>query len=260
MFDVNSDGNLLYSLDTGSGNTAAPPAGSLFSPDSADQDDASQEPLEDSSLLSPDAPEPPADIDLEVDSDPDSSSSSTGSGNNVVFPEIQDFSVTTSGDVYIYPDSPEEEPLAELRSVFSANVLGLPNSTSLSYLEDVVAGYPSWYKYMAFKSDANYSQSMVLWIAPQGVKSASQNRLEFTDVDCIEVAYVRSGSTNYYEYRSAHYDSYSIPYDPEVFLYTNVVGGYAQFERSSISFSTGLLFAALAAVIMFRIFKGGGKK
>lgn len=201
MFESDDDGNLTYVPETGSGNSVSLPDGSLFAPGSESEEVASEVPLEGQAP----APEEP-----EADSEDDLFPVVTGSGNNVQIPVLQnveEMSITTSGNVYVYPEVPDAEPLAEARSVSSATVLGLPNSTSLSYLEDVARGYPSWYKYMAFKSDASYSQSMVLWIAPQGVKNASQQRIDFTDVDCVEVAYVRSGSTNYYQYRSVHYPS-----------------------------------------------------
>lgn len=192
----------------------------------------------------------------------------TGSGNSVVFPELTgsgnlaappvyvpvlseegDFSVTTSGDVYIYPESPEMEALAEDRSVYAADVLGLPNSSSLQYLEDVAGTYPDWYKYMAFKSDANYSQSMALWIAPKASVSGSQNRVTFEDADCIEVRYVRSGTSNYYQYVRTHYDSYQVAFDSDVFLYTNIVDGYARFDiPQGISPALGLVALVLGFI------------
>lgn len=253
MFDVDENGNMSYAPETGSGNSVVPPAGSLFGVPAQPEEDFPEESLADGASV-PEVPEaPPADTDMEV----------TGSGNGVQLPpvigSVDGFSVTTSGDVYIYPDGPDAEPLAEMRSAYSATVLGLPNGTSLSYLEGVVAGYPSWYKYMAFKSDTNYSQSMVLWVAPQGEKSSSQNRMDFTDVDCIEVAYVRSGSSYTYEYRSSHYDSYQVAYDPAVFLYTNIVDGYAEFDAQHPLPVAGILFLVFVVIVLLCIFRGGGR-
>lgn len=185
----------------------------------------------------------------------------TGSGNAVYVPVASpdgDFSVTTSGDVYIYPELPDAEPLAEDRSAYSASVQGLPNSTSLAYLEDVAAGYPSWYSYMCFKTDSSYSQSMALWIGPKAEKNPSQNRIDFPDgVDCIEVRYVRNGSSSsyYYQYAKTHYGSYQIPYSSGVFLYTDVVDGYAELERpAGFPLAPVLIFGA-AVALLFMMFR-----
>lgn len=164
----------------------------------------------------------------------------------------------TVGNVYIYPETADGLP--EDRSVGAANVLGLPNSTSLQYLEDVVRGYPSHYKYLAFKTDANYAQSMVLYIAPKAEKNSAQNRIDFQDVDCVQVYYGYSGGSYYYNYTYNHYNSYSVPYNTNVFLYTNVVDGYAVFDRPASFPVAGCLFAAFALAVLLIIFKGGGKK
>lgn len=256
MFDVDTNGDLLYVPDTGSGNAAALPAGTLFDPDPDSSAAVMEDPTE-SSLPTPEiGQDDPADVDILPLESPEPLL--TGSGNAVSLPIGDDITLSTSGDIYIYPETGAAD-LPEARSATSASVEGLPNSTSLSYLEDVVNGYPSWYKYMAFKSDASYSQSMVLWIAPQGVKNASQNRIDFTDVDCIDVAYTRSGSTNYYQYRKTHYDSYQIPYDSDVFLYTNVVDGYAQFLPEESIPVKSILFSVFLLVVGLLIFRGGGK-
>lgn len=169
--------------------------------------------------------------------------------------EPEELSVTTSGDIYIYPDGPEEEMPAEARAVSAATVTGLPNSSSLQYLEDVMRGYPSHYKYMAFKSDANYSQSMVLYVGAAGEKNPAQNRIDLTDVDQIEVQYTRSGSTYYYSYYKTHFDSYQISYNSDVFLYTNVVDGYAQFDLPKSFPVSGYLFLALGIAVLGLIFR-----
>ncbi|AXF52338.1 MAG: hypothetical protein [Inoviridae sp.] len=113
---------------------------------------------------------------------------------------------------------------------------------------------------MAFKTDASYSQSMVLYIGAIGEKNASQNRLDFKNVDRIEINYVRSGSTYYYQYQKYHYDSYQIPYNTDVFLYTNVVDGYAVFDSPGPYSVTALLFLAFAIAIISLIVKGVGKR
>lgn len=175
--------------------------------------------------------------------------------NPMINLEPEELSVTTSGDIYIYPDVPEEEMPAEARAVTSATVTGLPNSSSLQYLEDVMRGYPSHYKYMAFKSDANYSQSMVLYVGAAGEKNPAQNRIDLTDVDQIEVQYTRSGSTYYYSYYKTHFDSYQISYDSDVFLYTNVVEGYAQFDLPKSFPVSGYIFLALCVAVLALIFR-----
>lgn len=273
MFQVDDAGNLIY-MDTESP-----------SPDA---------PLDSDSLYVPPAQEPssaPPDVNEEAEETPETESGvSEGDplpspspepplldefGNPVITPapdlpvtvpvnglsvQGEDVSLTTSGDVYIYPELPEDPSLPEIRSAFSANVTGLPNATSTQYLENVARGYPSHYKYMAFKSDANYSQSMVLWIGASGEKNPSQNRIDFKDVDCVEVRYIRSGNGYYYAYNKVHYDSYQVPYDGNVFLYTNVVDGYAEFDIPSLPSVSLLLFLAAAAAILFLAFRGGGRK
>lgn len=262
MFNVGEDGTLLYVPDPDAVPSPSPDGGSLFDV----PEDAPQAPEE--GVLEGQAADPQAPEDAAADGVPEGLTGSgnsvslpTGSGNAVYVPVASpdgDFSVTTSGDVYIYPEVPEEA-LAEARSSSAATVLGLPNATSLQYLEDVAVGYPSWYKYMAFKTDANYSQSMVLYIAPQGGRAASQQRIDFTDVDCIEVRYVRSGTTNYYQYAKTHYDSYQVAYDSDVFLYTNVVDGYARLDLQQPFPVSRILFLALAVSVILLILRGGGK-
>lgn len=268
MFDVDEDGALIYVPDNDAGDSAADADGTLFDgspePSEALEMDAFEDALDDeaSDEELPASDEEPGLADEDIDS------SLTGSGNSVTLPVSglsisgEEMSITTSGDVYIYPELPDEEPLSEMRSAYSATVQGLPNTTSLAYLEDVAAGYPSWYKYMAFKTDANYSQSMALWIAPVAVKNPAQNRIDFSGgVDCIQVNYVRSGSTStyYYQYSKTHYDSYQIPYDSDVFLYTDVVDGYAELDVMEPYSITGIALLAFAVVVAFKILRGGGK-
>lgn len=269
MFDVDENGDLTYVPDESDPVDDAPD-GTLYDPGPADTetdpsapletDPAPEDPVADEGTGEEITADPVADDPLEVTPPP-----LTGSGNMVYVPfavpaEDSEVSLTTSGDVYIYPDGPEAEPLAEARSAYTANVLGLPSSSSLEYLRDVAAGYPSWYSYMAFKTDSNYSQSMALWIGPKAVKASGQNRIDFTDgVDCIEVAYIRSGSTNYYQYKSAHYGSYSIAYDSDVFLYTDVVDGYAQLVPEESLHLPVILVAAFVLALVLMIFRGGSK-
>lgn len=255
MFDVNENGDLIYSNPSGATPVPGIPGGSLYdAPEEtpAPQDDGIDSPsgdasadiqIPDGSLSSPD----PGRIDSDV------------SGGDA-FPVSGDLSLTTSGDIYIYPDIPADASLLDDRSAASATVLGLPNTASLQYLEDAARGYPSWYKYMAFKTDASYSQSMVLYIGAAGEKNPSQNRIDFTNVDRIEINYIRSGTTNYYQYQKYHYDSCQVPYNTDVFLYTNVVDGYAEFDLPSGLPVAGILFTALAVGIVSLILKGGGKR
>nr|WP_300848509.1 hypothetical protein [uncultured Acetatifactor sp.] len=267
MFGTAEDGTLIYDGDTDVGGAAADGVPALF--DVPQETDA---PPGEGVLENP-APDAQAPGEAPADAAPEGLTGSgnsllppTGSGNAVYVPVASpdgDFSVTTSGDVYIYPELPDAEPLAEERSAYSATVTGLPNSSSLSYLEDVAAGYPSWYSYMCFKTDANYSQSMALWIGPKAEKSPSQDRIGFPDgVDCIEVRYVRSGSssTYHYQYAKTHYNSYQIPYDSGVFLYTNAVDGYAALDVPEPFPLPAILFAGLAVIVLSLIFRGGGKQ
>lgn len=274
MFHADEDGTIIYDGDTDPGAPAPDGDGGLFAPPAEPEGALPEAPVEGAPLDGeapadagediplPELTPPPADG---LTGSGNSASLPTGSGNTVYVPvavpsEDADVSLTTSGDVYIYPELPDAEPLADARSATAANVDGLPNATSLAYLEDVAAGYPSWYKYMAFKTDANYSQSMALWIAPQGVKHPSQNRLEFSGgVDCIEVRYIRSSSTSYYQYYKAHYDSYSIPYDTDVFLYTDVVDGYARLGLQPGLPLPGILLGAAVLAVVLMIFRGGAK-
>lgn len=268
MFDVDEDGSIIYAPDPDAVGPAADADGTLFvfpsESEEAPEMDADADALEDEA---PDeelqAPDEESGLVDEA-----AGSSLTGSGNSVSIPvsglEVSgdEMTITTSGDVYIYPDGPEEEPLAEMRSAYSATVQGLPNATTLSYLEDVAEGYPSWYKYMAFKTDSNYSQSMALWIGPKAVKSPAQNRIDFSDgVDCIQVNYVRNGSTSnyYYQYNKVHYDVYQITYNSDVFLYTNVVDGYGELDVKEPYSVVGIVLLSFAVAVSFRIFRGGGK-
>lgn len=283
MFDVDDDGKLIYDGDV----PADPDVGSLYgvtpapaetlaseegdpqeapetAPSEEGEGDPSGTPLP--SLESSPPPEwfPFPDV-LTGSGNSALSPGLTGSGNSASAPgglsiSGGDVSLSTSGDVYIYPEGAEEEPLPEDRSSTAATVTGLPSSASLAYLGDVVDGYPSHYKYMAFKTDANYGQSMVLYIGAAGSKNPSQNRLDFTDVDRIEVNYVRSGSAYYYQYTKQHYDSYQVAYNTDVFLYTNVVDGYARFGRDTFSPLALVLILAAVAEVLAVFFRGGVKK
>lgn len=261
MFETDENGNLIY----------------IGNSDSESDDDnlfsvpgESDEQMDGEELPSDEQSDEKSDTVFEPYLDPETGEMvypSPSPSPSIVFPESLevsgDLSLTTTGNVFVYPEEPEEElSLEEFlagRSSAAATVQGLPNSSSLDYLEDVVRGYPAHYKYMAFKSDANYAQSMVLYIGSSGSKNESQNRIDFTNVDRIEVNYIRSGTTNYYQYTKAHYDSYQIPYDTDVFLYTNVVDGYAQFDIPKSFSVSGCLFLAAAVAILLLIFRGGGK-
>lgn len=274
MFHADEDGTIIYDGDADPGAPAPDGDGGLFAPPAEPEGALPEAPVEGAPLEGEAPADAGEDIPLPELTPPsadgltgsgNSASLPTGSGNTVYVPvavpsEDADVSLTTSGDVYIYPELPDAELLADARSATAANVDGLPNATSLAYLEDVAAGYPSWYKYMAFKTDANYSQSMALWIAPQGVKHPSQNRLEFSGgVDCIEVRYIRSSSTSYYQYYKTHYDSYSIPYDTDVFLYTDVVDGYARLDLEPEFPLPAILVGAAVLAVVLMIFRGGAK-
>ncbi|AXH73581.1 MAG: hypothetical protein [Inoviridae sp.] len=101
---------------------------------------------------------------------------------------------------------------------------------------------------------------MVLYIAALGSKNPAQNRLDFEDVDRVEINYVRSGNTYYYQYVKNHYDSFQVSYSSDVFLYTNVVDGYARFHRTAFSPLVWILLLAAAVAVVSLFLKGGGKR
>ena len=130
---------------------------------------------------------------------------------------------------------------------------GIPNSQSLSYLEDVVAGYPSYYKYVAYRTSTDYSQAMVLYVARKA--ELTGNTVLMQDVDVIQLVYDRgAGSYNARYYREyQHRDTESVVLSDNAFVYTNVTDGYAQFDAAAdAALSSHLLVAAmLGALISF---------
>lgn len=266
MFNVDEDGSLLYvpgSDDTG----LDVPEGGLFSPpeEVADVLSSSQESGEDGEVAHP---QEDGALDEEAHLDGDGQAPLTGSGNSVQIPfsglsiSGEELSITTSGDIYVYPDLPEDEMPVDARSAYAANVQGLPNATSLQYLADVAEGYPDWYEYLCFRTDATYAQSMVLWIGPKGEKNPAQNRIDFSDgVDCVQLNYVRNGTSGsyYYQYNKLHYDSYQIPYNTDVFLYTDIIDGYADFGIMPSYSVVGIAVMAFVVAVIFAILRGGGK-
>lgn len=259
MFNVSEDGTLIYEPD----NT-----------DESVTDDLFQAPLdEEAEDLLPPSPAPDGEGALEDPAGspyPSPSIAPDGMADLFASPSPApvaglditsgELSVTTSGDIYIYPETAEMD-IPDDRSATAATARGLPNATSLSYLEDVARGYPSWYKYMSFKTDDTYSQSQVLWIGEKAEKNPSQNRIDFTNVDRIEVNYIRqSSSSSYYQYTKTHYDSYQVAYNTDVFLYTNAVSGYAQFDLNNKAMSPGIIFLLAAAALIALIFRGGGRQ
>lgn len=136
-----------------------------------------------------------------------------------------------------------------------SSATGYPNSSSVSYLEDVVAGYPVGYDYVAYRTSDEYAQPMILIIGPKAVVNG--NSVVIENADIIEINYITgSGYNNYNITRSFSKDpSAQVTLNEETLMYTNVVPGYATFEVSgreesfNISFAGGLIIALLFFVI-----------
>lgn len=111
-----------------------------------------------------------------------------------------------------------------------ASASGFPNSSSLSYLEDVVNGYDPDYYYLAYRTSDTSAYPMVLYIAP--VASLNGTNLDFTDCDVLSIEYIYDSSnrTYYVERSMYHEDSVSVAVPEAAITYTNVVQGYGTFD------------------------------
>lgn len=135
-----------------------------------------------------------------------------------------------------------------------SSATGYPNSSSVAYLEDVVAGYPVGYDYVAYRTSDVYAQPMVLIIGPKAIVSGDTVTIENADV--IELIYnTGSGYSSYITRSYSHDPSASVTLNSESLVYTNVVPGYATFEVSGREESFNLNFAAalIVAVVFFLI-------
>lgn len=132
---------------------------------------------------------------------------------------------------------------------------GYPNSSSLSYMEDIVAGYPLHYKYISFRTDESYAQSMVLYVAPVATVEGTTVTLE--DCDIVNLEYIReSGSyQNYLDRTSSHEDEVIVDIPTGSIVYTNVLPGYGTFQNT-IEETAGnnmLSYALIGAAALFVI-------
>lgn len=142
-----------------------------------------------------------------------------------------------------------------------SSATGFPNSSSVTYLEDVVQGYPLDYGYVAYRTSDSYAQSMILFIGPE--YSYSGNQIEIQDCDIVELEYVQgSGYSNYYIQRSfSHEDLSQVTISDSSLVYTNIIPGYAAFETTMQHSMTGAyliaaLIGAAASFILGRLIGG----
>lgn len=138
---------------------------------------------------------------------------------------------------------------------------GYPNSSSLSYLEDIVSGYPLHYKYLSFRTDDQYAQSMVLYVAP--VASIEGSTVTLEDCDVVNLDYIRdTGSyTNYLDRTDSHEDSVTLDIPTGSLVYTNIVPGYGTFqttieETAGTNHLTFILIGAAALFVIQRLLGG----
>lgn len=132
---------------------------------------------------------------------------------------------------------------------------GYPNSSSLSYMEDIVAGYPLHYKYLSFRTDESYAQSMILYVAPVATVEGTTVTLE--DCDIVSLDYIRdSGSySNYLDRSDSHEDSVTVDIPTSSIVYTNVLPGYGTFQNTieETAGTNQLTFVLIGAAALFVI-------
>lgn len=137
---------------------------------------------------------------------------------------------------------------------------GYPNSSSLAYMEDIVAGYPLHYKYLSFRTDESYAQSMVLYVAP--VASIEGTTVTLEDCDVVNLEYIRDSSySNYLNRSDAHEDSVTIDIPTSSIVYTNITPGYGTFqttieETAGTNQLTYVLIGAAALFVIQRLLGG----
>lgn len=134
-----------------------------------------------------------------------------------------------------------------------SSATGFPNSSSVAYLEDVVKGYPLDYDYVAYRTDDNYSQAMILFIGPRSTVSGSTVTIE--DCDVIELQYnTGSGYNSFITRNMYHEDIAEINLVNSTLAYTNTVPGYATFDTTmQHKANNGIFSFILIGIIAFLI-------
>lgn len=137
---------------------------------------------------------------------------------------------------------------------------GYPNANSLSYIEDVMKGYPLDFDYVAYRTDDQYAQSMILYVGEEATGSGS--RIHFDECDVIELNYIYQNYNSSYLERNYYQDSnVDITLSANTLAYTNVLPGYATFDNTmedskfSVTFAAALIVVA-ASFILSRILGG----
>lgn len=138
---------------------------------------------------------------------------------------------------------------------------GFPNSSSVSYLEDVVKGYPLDYTYVAYRTSESYAQAMILFIGPKAAVSGSTVSIENCDV--IELQYNAGSGYNQYTISRNFYheDLADIKLNSDVLAYTNAVEGYATFDttmqrKSDMGIFSYILIGIIAFIVIQRLIGG----
>ena len=138
---------------------------------------------------------------------------------------------------------------------------GFPNSSSVSYLEDVVKGYPLDYTYVAYRTSESYAQDMILFIGPKAAVSGSTVSIENCDV--IELQYNSGSGYNQYTISRNFYheDLAEIQLNQDVLAYTNAVEGYATFDttmqrKSDMGIFSYILIGIIAFIVIQRLIGG----
>lgn len=223
MFSVGDDGNILYNEDIVSD-------GSLF----GDPDSIKDTGEEDQQLLDQ--------IALEMEE------VSTGANQ---------FNFVSDGDAAPYSQNINYYTVYAVPS----SSTGFPNSSSVSYLEDVVKGYPLDYTYVAYRTSDSYSQAMILFIGPRSVVSGSTVSIE--DCDVVELQYNAGSGYNQYTISRNFYheDLADIRLDSDVLAYTNAVDGYATFDttmqrKSDMGIFSYILVGVIAFLVIQRLIGG----
>lgn len=160
----------------------------------------------------------------------------------------------SSGDAAAVPTPVSYQAITYNVYAVPSSATGYPNSSSVSYLEDVVAGYPVGYDYVAYRTSDDYAQPMVLIIGPKA--SISGDTVTIENADVIELVYNSGSGYSSYVTRSYSQDpSAVVTLNPESLVYTNVVPGYATFEVSGREETFNINFAAalIVAVVVFLI-------